>query len=144
VGSALYIEQRWNQHKSDLARSTHTNRYLQRSWNKYGPEAFVWEILERVDPDDLITREQYFMDTLKADIRASGFNLRVASRGLQSPDTAKIAMIFRLTRETRDLLESCIDGEEIRSLTDAVIKAAELLDRSIKSRSYPELSPEDE
>jgi group I intron endonuclease len=51
IGSAESFERRQWQHKNDLKRNAHKNPRLQAAWNKYGPEAFVFEILERVTLD---------------------------------------------------------------------------------------------
>lgn len=48
IGSAGSFERRQWQHKYDLKRNTHKNPRLQAAWNKYGEEAFVFEILETV------------------------------------------------------------------------------------------------
>jgi group I intron endonuclease len=51
IGSAESFERRQWQHKNDLKRNAHKNPRLQAAWNKYGPEAFVFEILEHVTSD---------------------------------------------------------------------------------------------
>ena len=51
IGSAESFEKRQWQHKTDLKRNVHKNPRLQAAWNKYGPEAFVFEVLEHVTSD---------------------------------------------------------------------------------------------
>lgn len=48
IGSAESFEKRMWQHKSDLRRNVHKNPRLQAAWNKYGADAFVFEIIETV------------------------------------------------------------------------------------------------
>lgn len=48
IGSAGSFERRQWQHKTDLKHNVHKNPRLQAAWNKYGAEAFVFEILETV------------------------------------------------------------------------------------------------
>jgi group I intron endonuclease len=48
IGSAGSFERRQWQHKTDLKRNVHKNPHLQAAWNKYGAEAFVFEVLEVV------------------------------------------------------------------------------------------------
>lgn len=48
IGSADSFARREWQHKYDLKRGAHKNPHLQASWNKYGADAFVFEILEVV------------------------------------------------------------------------------------------------
>lgn len=58
VGSTIHLDQRRKQHFSRLAH----NKHLQNAYNKYGKEAFEFEVLEIIDIDDsikenLLTRE---------------------------------------------------------------------------------------
>jgi len=63
VGSSNNIHRRWLCHKQDLKRKTHRSRFLQRSWNKYGPEAFDFLILEKNIPEkNLLITEQKYLD----------------------------------------------------------------------------------
>jgi group I intron endonuclease len=65
VGSAVFLAQRWAVHRSTLQNNTHKNPHLQAAYNLYGAGAFVHEILEYVEPDQLLVREQYYLDTLQ-------------------------------------------------------------------------------
>jgi len=63
VGSTLNFEGRWDGHRGDLRKDTHCNLYLQRSWDKYGEDAFKFVVCEYVeDVGQLIDREQYWLD----------------------------------------------------------------------------------
>lgn len=62
IGSTINFKQRKSDHLSRLRKNKHPNAYLQNSWNKYGEENFVIEILERCKIEDLLTREQYYID----------------------------------------------------------------------------------
>ena len=65
VGQAKNIAARWSTHENRFADGTNSP-ILQRAWNKYGSDAFGWEVLEFVaDLDDLTPREQYYFDTIK-------------------------------------------------------------------------------
>ena len=65
VGSAQKLNYRlWN-HKHKLVKGNHANNILQNFVNKYGIDKLYFEILERVDIDNLIEKEQYWIDTLK-------------------------------------------------------------------------------
>lgn len=48
IGSADSFARREWQHKYDLRRGVHKNPKLQAAWNKYGEEAFVFEVLEEI------------------------------------------------------------------------------------------------
>ena len=54
---------RWSVHRFDLRKNKHHSQYLQRAWNKYGEQSFMFWILEDVDDEfKLIEREQRWMD----------------------------------------------------------------------------------
>jgi group I intron endonuclease len=76
VGSAINPRDRLTAHKYELRKGTHHSQYLQHAWNKYGAAAFAFEIIEPVLLiEDLIIREQYWMNTLRAADRQYGFNI---------------------------------------------------------------------
>mgnify|MGYP001592243962 CR=1 FL=1 len=80
VGSAIFLQSRWRQHKSDLNLNKHGNPLLQHAWNKYGKTAFEFKILERVeDKTKLIEREQYWINKLNSSDKQVGYNLRVTA-----------------------------------------------------------------
>ena len=63
VGSAVNLHKRRKEHHTDLTNLDHPNDHLQKSWNKYGPEAFEFVVLELVEHEcDLITTEQTHID----------------------------------------------------------------------------------
>lgn len=63
VGSSKNIEVRWGKHLQKLRSNKHPNIHLQRSYNK-DSSAFIIEVIELCNVDDLIAREQYWIDTL--------------------------------------------------------------------------------
>lgn len=65
VGSSLSIAKRKHLHIWYLNKRNHQNKHLQRAWNKYGIDGFEFIVLEECDKDDLIGREQYYIDILK-------------------------------------------------------------------------------
>lgn len=66
IGSSKDIKNRWRQHCYDLNHNQHSSQYLQNAWNKYGKDAFIFEIVEECAciKKALISREQYYIDTL--------------------------------------------------------------------------------
>lgn len=63
VGSSVDVHQRWTNHRILLRNGNHPNIHLQRAWNKYGEEAFEFVVLEECSADQLIEREQHYIDT---------------------------------------------------------------------------------
>jgi len=52
LGSAKNIDKRWGVHVGLLLNNKHFNRHLQHAWQKYGAEAFSYEITELLGPYD--------------------------------------------------------------------------------------------
>jgi group I intron endonuclease len=68
VGSTIgKVNRRWNIHKSQLRNKKHGNKYLQRSWDKYGEHNFIFEVIEQCLDDAVTVREQYYKDLLAAE-----------------------------------------------------------------------------
>lgn len=68
IGSAAAsggINGRWSDHRLDLNKNQHHSKYLQRAWNKYGAENFVFEVLLYCDPENCLMYEQIAMDYFK-------------------------------------------------------------------------------
>ena len=68
VGVSVDIERRWKSHVHALNKGSHTNRYLQSSWDKYKSNSFSFEVIERVAPDsDLLRKvEKKHLDKLSS------------------------------------------------------------------------------
>ena len=74
LGSSLNLEGPLNGHKFMLTINSHRNERMQKEWNEYGANAFVFEILEQVkvkdDPnfnidDELTLLEQIWVEKLQ-------------------------------------------------------------------------------
>lgn len=67
IGSTtLSFKRRFIQHKSDLKNNTHRNIHLQRAYNKFSSDCFIFEILEIIKLEsDIINKEQEYLDKLK-------------------------------------------------------------------------------
>lgn len=83
VGSGVDAFRRWREHKSDLNLNRHNNGRLQNAWNKYGSEAFYFEIVEFCDKFILLAREQFWIDATCCYDRNIGYNIvRIAGRNI--------------------------------------------------------------
>lgn len=100
IGSAFRLGDRWRNHRNNLRRGTHHNRILQRAWDKYTEDAFVFDVLEYVlIPELLTTREQHYFDTFQP-FGEKGFNIdRLAGsplgRKVSDEQRAKLALAHR-------------------------------------------------
>lgn len=70
VGASITIEIRFGQHKNRLRRGVHHSIRLQRAWRKYGPDPWMFVILEEVGADFLFVAEQRWIDE-RAEYNAS-------------------------------------------------------------------------
>ena len=86
IGSSQAIDVRWSQHRRLLRDGVHHSSFLQHAWNKHGEDAFEFYILEECEPDQLLIREQVYLDTFKP-----VFNVNVLARSRRgtplSPET---------------------------------------------------------
>jgi hypothetical protein len=96
VGSCVGHYLRKGQHWYKLRKGTHDNNHLQSAWNMYGEDSFVFEVIEYVDNvNELIEREQYWIDSLKVCNRTKGYNKapRAGSNlGLKMSEESKAKM----------------------------------------------------
>lgn len=82
LGSSLNLEGPLNSHKFMLTIGSHRNAALQRDWNTFGPDRFVFEILEVVQvkdepgfrlEDELTLLEEIWLEKLRP-IGDRGYN----------------------------------------------------------------------
>lgn len=65
IGSSVDLHKRERQHFRELSNGTHRNRYLQRSFNKHGKDAFEFNVLICCSRETLLSHEQNLIDNLK-------------------------------------------------------------------------------
>lgn len=111
VGSSINLKHRWGVHLSELNNNKHNNKYFQRVWNKYGQENFIFTIIEYIkDKNDLIKREQYWIDELNVCDFKIGYNLS-PSAGNQlgikrSKETkAKLSKLHKGKKKSKEHIE---------------------------------------
>jgi len=64
VGSSTRLKDRKARHFRDLKNGIHHSVILQRAIDKYKIENFEFEIIEECSKDELLVKEQYYMDLL--------------------------------------------------------------------------------
>lgn len=90
IGQAKDVKDRKCEHLSELRGGHHFNQYLQRSYDKYKEDSFIWEVLEYCNEDELDNKEIYWIayyDTYK-----NGFNANEGGGGNRG---------YKRTEETR-------------------------------------------
>ena len=105
IGSSKEFNNRINQHRYNLKKGNHHSILLQRHYNKYGIESLVFEIIEKCSFEDLIKREQFYIDSLEP-----FFNIRRTAEsnfGLKRSDESKLKQSIKMkgrivSKEVRD------------------------------------------
>ncbi len=72
IGSAVNLKQRENRHRSGLKCKNHDNGKMQNVWNKYG--IFKFTILEQCRKNELLNREQFYLDQYFNDAKNVNIN----------------------------------------------------------------------
>jgi group I intron endonuclease len=96
TGSKGGFKKRWSYHLTDLRQNKHHSRHLQRDWNKYGEESFIFEILEIIEDftkETLLIREQHYLDLYKSYDVNLGYNIckiAVSSLGVKKTEEEKL------------------------------------------------------
>jgi group I intron endonuclease len=75
VGSSNNLKYRIARHLYMLKSSTHYNRHLQAAFDKYGQDAFQFQIVEECSIEEQIAREEYYTQLHKALDPSFGYNL---------------------------------------------------------------------
>lgn len=109
IGSAVNFKCRWKNHLIELRLNRHCNKYLQSAYNKYGEDNFKFEIIEYVDKENLIKREQYHLDKFKSYDRLIGYNLCAVagSRLGQKPTKETLAKLSAMRKGKKRSKEFC-------------------------------------
>jgi len=89
IGSSVNIDNRKKQHFNKLKKGTHLNKHLQSAFLIYGAELFEFDIVEIVNLNCLISREQYWMDCYKSWDRNYGYNIQPKANRTEHSDETK-------------------------------------------------------
>ena len=66
VGSSFNILKRWESHRRSLLKNEHHSVKLQRAYRKHGLDIFKFEIIEESSKQELIEKEQYYIDSFNS------------------------------------------------------------------------------
>lgn len=81
IGQSIDIDNRWKNHRCELRRNAHYNDHLQRAWNKYGEDSFVFSIIEECVETELDEKEIYWIDYLHSCEYEYGYNSSLGGTG---------------------------------------------------------------
>lgn len=129
IGSAVCIARRWAEHCSGLRRGQHDNQHLQRAFDKYGETAFVFSVLERVVPENLVEHEQHYLDTLNPEYNVApraGSNLGFHHSLATCEKISQALMGHPASDEARRNMSAANKGRPVSEETRAKIREANI------------------
>lgn len=116
IGSSNNIKNRWYHHRYTLKQKTHRSPILQSIYDKHGINVFTFELVEECPKDNLLKREQYWIDKLKPTLNSS----KIAGK----PPIKSKEQIKRQSDNLRKLLSKTVyqytlDGQLIKEWLNA-------------------------
>lgn len=142
IGSAVNLQRRKTRHFSELRNNRHNNKKLQASWNKYGEEAFVFEVLEYVADKELlyITEDKWLAGHVG---KAYCYNLGMAAispmLGLCGDKNPMWGRTFTHTDEAKAKIAAASRGREVSAEARAK-RSAKLKGRIITQEQRDKIS----
>lgn len=130
VGSSNNIETRWQKHRALLRHNKHQNSHLQGAWNKYGENSFIFSIVELCPVNSLLSREQYFINTIHPEYNqtttAGKVEMTPDRRRKLSDSITQAYMEGRMQKTTKTVYQYDLRGNYIREFT-SLKEASEVL-----------------
>jgi len=131
VGSARNLRTRFYVYYS-ASRLASSNMIIYKAILKYGYSNFILEILEYCEPDNVVAREQYYLDLLKPEYNilstaGSSFGYKHTKEALEKMSVGRSAYTgYKLSAETRGKLAVAATGRVLSEETKAKISAARM------------------
>lgn len=119
IGLSTKIEERFQFHKKRLKLSSHRNKHLQFSWNKYSEENFIFVVLEECKVSELQNKEKYWINHFQT------FNAKFGYNKTYGGEFGKLS---------EDALEKRIDSQRKQKIPQNV---RDKISKSLKGRKSP-------
>lgn len=111
IGSSVNIDSRIRGHKWHLKHHDHFSSKIQNDWDGLGEDNFVFTVLEKCEPKDILTREQFYIDTLKPEYNVTAMAGNPASNKTRAT-LGKLAEALRGKLRTPEQIEKMRAGLE--------------------------------
>lgn len=89
IGQSINIEKRFKSHKYNLIRGKHRILTLQKDWDKYGEDAFEFEVVQQCERKDLSKLEQRKIRELDTTNPEKGYNTLRSQYVAENPNRGK-------------------------------------------------------
>ena len=125
IGSTQDFDERKYSHFWHLERNVHSNKHLQAAYNKYGKDAFEFNILDTTPIENLLIKEQEYFDTLlfaQEYINSKGKDNRFKKLSYNISPVANRYVFLEFTKEILDKLS--VAAKELWTKPEYIAKQA--------------------
>lgn len=134
IGSALNLNKRKREHFSCLKNNTHFNHYLQNCFNKYGEEAFIFEVVLYCEQNELLIKEEEQIKVHNS--YKNGFNMLEKPTknmfGYKHTQEAKKQMSFAAKARGRPKHSSIFSTEQVKEIRQHFFNGVRIGELSLK------------
>ena len=124
IGSSINISNRFIEHRKHLRKGCHINSKLQRAWNKYGEDSFVFSVIHLCPKDLLIRFEQFYIDRHRS--VKEGYNIQ---------PKAGNSLDREVKQSTRDKISQSLKGRTLsQEHRKAISHGGKGVKRSLETR----------
>lgn len=120
IGESKSILDRWWIHKNELKKNIHHSHHLQKAWNKYGEDSFIFEIIEQCTTDELYIKQDEFINRHKSDNRKYGYNILKAGNKWSHEHLVRMKSIFNNNEKRKK--SAILSGIKKRGIGIKVVK----------------------
>jgi group I intron endonuclease len=127
IGCSIHLDKRFNEHINNLIKNKHENRYLQNSFNKYGKENFIFDILiedNSLSQENLWKLEEIYIRLFNTTNSKIGYNLCFGGQGTKGRVWSKDE------KEERSILAQKLNYADRLQTPHAIKKRKENIDYS--------------
>ena len=122
IGQSVEIKRRWATHKRELKNNIHYNKHMQSTYNKYGEQTFVYEILELCPASKLDEREKFYIKLF--DSRNHGFNQDIGGNDIRGENNPMYGIKGANAPRFKDYILKLAPNGEIVDRYESTIDAA--------------------
>lgn len=148
IGQSINLNKRKGRHFSNLRNNTHSNDYLQRSFNKYGEENFTFDIIEYCNIDELDSKEIYYIKEYDSMDINKGYNLesggnatKTVAESTRQKKVGKNNPRYRVKVSEETKMKTSLSNRGINNILteDDVVKIKELIIEGISQKKISEM-----